>query len=244
VSARLTGIGVGPGDPELITLKGLKRLQQADVVAYPAGLNGRPGVAERIVADWLQPHQERLPLHFPYVLDAQQLDQAWEAAAETVLSHLRVGREVAFVSEGDIGFYSTYAYLAAKLQAVVPDGTVEAIPGVCSPLAAAARLGQPLTRQNQRLAVLPALYAPEELTAALEWADVVVLMKVASVLPRIRPILADHGLLERSWLVERVGWPEERLLGTLASAPSEDLSYFTMLLVEVRPPESLESVAR
>lgn len=100
----LYGIGVGPGDPELITLKGLRILQQVSVVAFPAGMQGKPGIAQQTIAEWTQPHQIQLPLVFPYVQDEAQLEQAWKTAAEQVWFYLRQGQAVAFLSEGDISF--------------------------------------------------------------------------------------------------------------------------------------------
>ncbi len=154
----LYGVSAGPGDPELITLKGLRLIQSAAVVAFPAGKGDRPGVAQRIIAPWLQPHQIQLPLTFPYTQDSEALATAWATAAATVAQHLQQ-HDVVFVSEGDVSFYSTFTYLAESLRQQLPTATITAVPGVCSPLAAAAALGLPLTLGDQRLTVLPALYS-------------------------------------------------------------------------------------
>jgi precorrin-2/cobalt-factor-2 C20-methyltransferase len=166
----LYGISVGPGDPELITLKGLRILKQVPVVAFPAGIHGKPGIAQLIVDEWLASHQVQLALTFPYVQDMVILTQAWQMAAEQVWQYLQLGHDVAFVCEGDVSFYSTFTYLAQMLQQLHPECVVETVPGVCSPMAAASALKMPLTVRDQRLAVLPALYNLGELDRILDWA--------------------------------------------------------------------------
>lgn len=229
---KLWGIGVGPGDPELITVKAQRLLHHCAVVAFPAGRSGHPGVAQRILSPWLRPDQHQLPLWFPYVDDPAVLTAAWEQAAETVWEHLAQGQDVVFATEGDASFYSTFTYLAQTLQQQHPEVSVEVVPGVCSPLAAAAMLGQPLTIQHQRLTVIPAFYGVEGLEAALEAAEVVVLMKVASVYPQVWEILARRQLLHRSAVVVRATQPDQVMYRDLTDKPQLDLPYFSLLIVQ------------
>ena len=231
----LYGIGVGPGDPELISFKGVRILDRVPVVAFPAGMGGKPGIAEQIVADWLKPEQIRLPLQFPYVRDETVLRQAWQEAADRTWDYLQKGEDVAFVSEGDVSFYSTFTYLAQTLQQQHPAVPVETIPGICSPMAAAAELGIPLTVTSQRLAILPALYNIAELDAALDWADVVVLMKVSSVYEAVWQQLQRRGLLDRSDIVERATHPQQVLYRGLRDRPHLQLPYFSLLVIRVTP---------
>ncbi|MBD1841707.1 precorrin-2 C(20)-methyltransferase [Coleofasciculus sp. FACHB-501] len=232
-SGILYGIGVGPGDPELITVKGLGILQRVPVVAFPAGLHGKPGIAQQMVAQWLNPRQVQLALTFPYVQKSEILTQAWQVAAQEVWQSLKLGQDVAFVSEGDVSFYSTFTYLAQTLQQLHPEVIVQTVPGICSPLAAAAVLGIPLTIRAQRLVVLPAIYTVGELEAVLEWADVVVLMKVSSVYEQVWKVLQQRGLLERSWVVERATLPEQVIYAGLSDHPNLKLPYFSLLIVQV-----------
>ena len=231
----LYGISVGTGDPELITVKGLRLLQEASVVAFPAGVGGKPGMAQQIVAPWLSPQQHSLPLRFPYVQDEGELNQAWLKAAQNVWQYLEQGCNVAFACEGDVSFYSTFTYLAQTLQAIHPGATVQTVPGVCSPMAAVAALGVPLTVRTQSLAVLPTLYRVEDLDAVLQWADVVVLMKVSSVYEQVWTLLKQHDLLERSWIVERATLPNQAIYSDLRDRPKLKLAYFSLLVVQVRP---------
>lgn len=232
----LYGISVGTGDPELITLKGLRLLQQADVVAFPAGKSGQPGMAEAIVAPYLQDTQTRLPLNFPYVQDETVLTQAWESAAQQVWHYLKQGQDVGFACEGDISFYSTFNYLAQTLQAQYPSATIETVPGVCSPLAAASALGIPLTIRSQKLAILPALYHVSELETALQWAEVVVLMKVSSVYTPVWQVLERHQLLEHSYIVERASSEHQTIHADLTHRSSLTLPYFSILIVKIPKP--------
>lgn len=232
----LYGVGVGPGDPELITLKGLRLLKQVPVVAYPAGLGGKPGIAEQIIHPWLQPTHIQLALTFPYVQDEAVLTQAWQAAADQVWLYLSQGQDVAFFSEGDISFYSTFTYLAQTLQANHSEVAIQMVPGICSPMAAAAVLGIPLTIRAQRLVILPALYNVAELETALDSADVLVLMKVSSVYEQVWSVLCQRRLLQRSYVVERASLPQQRVYEDLTPYPSLQLPYFSLLIVQVAEP--------
>ena len=227
----LYGIGVGPGDPDLITVKALKRLQAAAVVAFPAGLGEAPGVAEKIIQPWLSAQQTKLPLSFPYVLDSQTLETAWQAAAETVWPYLQ-SSDVVFACEGDVSFYGTFTYLAQALQQQHPEVKIEAIAGVSSPMAAAAMLGIPLTCQAERLAILPALYSLSDLEKALDWAEVIVLMKVSRVYSQVWPILKKHQLLNQSYVVEKATSLDQKLYAGLQDYPDLSLSYFSLLIVQ------------
>lgn len=232
----LYGVSVGPGDPELISLKGLRMIQAAPIIAFPAGTKpGKPGVAETIISAWQQPHQTLLPLRFPYTQDAASLTAAWADAAEMVSHHLAQQQDVAFVSEGDVSFYSTFAYLAQHLQQRMPEVKITAIPGVCSPLAAAAALGLPLALGDQRLTVLPALYSVSNLETTLDHSDVVVLMKVSSVYRQVWPILQQRQLLATSYVVEWATSDRQRLYHGLSDRPDLALSYFSLMVIVVSP---------
>jgi precorrin-2/cobalt-factor-2 C20-methyltransferase len=230
----LYGISVGPGDPELITLKGLRILKQVPVVAFPAGVRGKPGMAQQIVQPWLESDRVELALTFPYVQDMATLTQAWQTAAEQVWQYLGRGQDVAFVCEGDVSFYSTFTYLAETLQQLHPESLVQMVPGVCSPMAAASALKSPLTIRDQRLVVLPALYNVEELETILDWADVVVLMKVSSVYPQVWEVLHRRNLLEHSCVVERATLAEQVLYEDLRDRSTLKLPYFSLLIVNVK----------
>ncbi len=228
----LWGVSVGTGDPELITLKSLKCLQKCPVVAFPAGLHGRVGVAEKIISSYLSPQQKTIALEFPYVVDETLLTTAWQRAAQVVWLYLAQGLDVAFACEGDISFYSTFTYLAQTLQQDYPFLRIERIAGVSSPMVAASALGLPLTIQDQRLVILPALYHAQELEQVLQWAEVVVLMKVRLVYGQVWRILEKRGLLHRSWVVEKASTAEEKIYHPLSDYSTLELSYFSILIIQ------------
>ena len=227
----LYGIGVGPGDPELITVKALNCLRSAPVVTYPAGLNGKPGIAERSIAPWISADQRRIPLTFPYTQEPTLLAAAWTKAAKTIQPYLQTGN-VVFACEGDISFYSTFTYLAQYLKALDAKAKIEAIAGISSPMAAAAALGIPLTCQAEKLAILPALYTVDKLEHILEWAEVIVLMKVSSVYKQVWQVLAKRQLLEHSYIVENATRDTQKTYIGLKHHPALELPYFSIMIVK------------
>lgn len=231
----LYGISVGPGDPDLITVKGFRILQTVKVVTCPKGIGDRPGVAQTIAKKWRTPNQVLIPLLFPYVQEEAELAAAWSTAAKTVWNYLQKGEDVAFICEGDISFYSTFTYLAQTLQYLYPEAKVDAIPGVCSPMATATALGLPLTVRSQRLTVLPALYSIQELEAVLPTSDVIVLMKMSSVYAQIWSLLQKKELLAQSHVVEWATHPQQKVYKDLSDRPQLKLSYFSIMVIYCNP---------
>ena len=229
----LYGISVGTGEPELITVKGLRLLQNTKVIAFPAGINNRLGIAQTIIQQWLQPSQITLALEFPYVTDKTILTAAWKKSAGEVWHYLQQGQDVAFACEGDISFYSTFTHLATTVKQLYPEVPIVTVPGVCSPVAAASDIGIPLTIDKQRITILPAFYTVEQLETALLTAEVVVLLKVSSVYRQVWLILQQHDLLERSFVVERATCSDRKIYRNLTSLPNLKLPYFSLLIIYV-----------
>ena len=236
-SGKLYGISVGTGDPELITVKGLRLLQRSPVVAFPQGINNQKGIAEKIISQWLKPQQTTLALKFPYVRDEEILQQAWQQAARQVWQYLQQGNDVAFACLGDVSFYSTFTYLAQTVKQLY-NAPVETVPGVCSPMAIASELNLPLTVNSQRLAVLPAIYTINELEKVLDWAEVVVLLKVNSVYSQVWQVLQRRNLFKSSWIVEKATFPDCKVYSNLEHYPQLQLSYFSVLMIKNYPSPS------
>jgi precorrin-2/cobalt-factor-2 C20-methyltransferase len=233
VQGKFYGIGIGPGDPELITLKGLKAIQTADAIAFPAGRGGKQGMAEAIASQFMRPDQIKLPLELPFVQDRMALRAAWQTAVLNIAQYLRQGQNVAFIAEGDVSFYSTHTYLMWGLKATYPDIDIEIIPGISSPMASAAAIGIPLTIWSDKLAVLPALHRIADLEAALDWAEVVVLMKVSSVYPQVWQLLRSRSLLAHSHAIAWATMPQQKVWSNLSQFPNLDLPYFSLLIVSL-----------
>ncbi len=235
----LYGVGVGPGDPDWVTVKGLRTLQRARVIAVPQNRHGEPGMAYAIAQQYLRPHQTLLTLNLPFTTDPDLLEQGWKEAMATLMPPLRSGQDVAFLAEGDISFYSTFTHVMRAAQRHEPTLPIETIPGVCSPLAAASALNLPLSLWHEKVVILPALYDVDALDHALDWAEVVVLMKVGSVFETVWNCLERRELLDNACLVEWVGWPEEKTWVGWRELQGYQPPYFSLAIIK----RQLESAA-
>lgn len=226
----LYGVGVGPGDPELLTLKALRCIQAAEVIAAPTARAGGASYALEVVQPLLRTEQAILKLHFPMAPDIAVRRQHRQAAAAEIGRRLDAGLSVAFLTEGDPLVHSTFGHVLAYLPS---HHTVTVVPGVSSITAAAAAAGRPLVSEDQRLAVVPAVHlAGDELRRLLEAFDTVVLLKVDRALDRLIPLLGDLNLLQTSYLVERASHPEGRIIHDLGSLAGQPVHYLSLLVVQ------------
>lgn len=227
----LYGIGVGPGDPELITLKALKALQKVPVICVPQAANRRESYALSIVKDYVKPEQEILRAPFP--TDSEEgAAQVWREASRLVTERLRQGQDVAFLTEGDPMLFSTFSYVLAGVQEMCPEAPIVIIPGVSSVMAAAASSGVPLVTHGQRLAILPAAYGLDDLAEATSNFDTVVLMKVSPTMVKALANLEELGLTGQSTYVRRVTTDQEKVIKDITQITDEDLDYFSLLIVK------------
>ncbi len=235
---RLFGIGVGPGDPELLTLKALRLLRAAPVVAYYAGPRKR-GNAYTTVAEHLRPDQILLPLVYPVTgrIPAPPFDyegtmrRFYDRAAELVASHLARGRDVAALCEGDPFFYGSFMYLHDRLAGRF---RAEVVPGVCSVVASAAAVGTPLVYRDQSLLVLAGTLPEAELERRLQDADAAAIMKLGSNFEKVRRVLMRLGRADRALYVERATMVNQRSV-PLAEIDPATVPYFSMLLLPGEP---------
>ena len=227
----LYGVGLGPGDPELVTLKARRIMRQVSTLLLPVRRDGDDGYAWSIAAPHLEPgRQEIVRLPFPQARGDSELDRQWERHGDRVLGLLADGRDAAFLTEGDPLLYSTFTQLALRLRALAPELPIEIVPGVSSITASAAAAGEPLVARGGRLAVLPSVYGTDELRRVLAEFDTVVLLKVNRVLGEIVAVLEELDLVERALLVERCGRPEQRIVRGLAGF-AEPVDYFSLVIV-------------
>ncbi len=234
MAGRLLGLGVGPGDPELITVKALRLLREAPVVAYLVA-KGKKGNAYSIIEAHLDPKQTIVPLTYPVTteflpppLSYDEIIAAFDDdAAASVAAHLDQGRDVAVICEGDPFFYGSFMYLHDRLAARYP---TEVVPGVCSIVACSSALGTPLTYRNQSLAVLSGVLPEEELATRLGQVDAAAVMKLGRNFEKVRRVVTRLGLADRALYIERATMENQRSL-PLAEVDAASVPYFSMILI-------------
>lgn len=236
---RLLGLGVGPGDPELITLKALRLLQSAPVVGYfvaKAKANqGQGGNAFEIIQQHLTAAQQRLPLVYPVTTEKlaaplsyeDVISDFYDTCAVQIAARLDAGLDVAVICEGDPLFYGSYMYLHDRLAGQYD---VEVVPGVCSMLGCAAVLGTPLVYRNQSLSVLSGVLPEDELKQRLQDAEAAVIMKLGRNVEKVRRVLQALGIDQRAHYVERATMGNQRIV-PLADVESMSSPYFSMIVI-------------
>ncbi|MFD4571589.1 precorrin-2 C(20)-methyltransferase [Streptomyces sp. NPDC058417] len=245
-SGKLYGVGLGPGDPSLMTVRAVEVVAAADVVAYHSARHGR-SIARSIVAKHLRADQIEEALVYPVTTEATDhpggyrgaLEEFYAEAAARLAAHLDAGRTVAVLAEGDPLFYGSYMHMHKRL---ADRYDTEVIPGVTSVSAAAARLGTPLVEAEEVLTILPGTLPEEELTARLAATDTAVVMKLGRTFPKVRRALEASGRLPEARYVERATMAGERL-GELADVDAESVPYFAVAVLPSRVGGGDERVA-
>ncbi|MFI9723488.1 precorrin-2 C(20)-methyltransferase [Streptomyces sp. NPDC052396] len=236
-TGRLYGVGLGPGDPSLMTVRAVEVIAAADVVAYHSARHGR-SIARSIAERHLRPGHLEEPLVYPVTTETTDhpggyrgaMEEFYEEAAARLAAHLDAGRSVAVLAEGDPLFYSSYMHMHKRLAHRYP---TEVVPGVTSFSAAAARLGEPLVEGEEVLTILPGTLPEEELAARLAATDSAVVMKLGRTFPAVRGALEAAGRLSEARYVERATMPGERT-GALAEVDPGSVPYFSVAVLPSR----------
>lgn len=225
-SGTLYGLGVGPGDPELITLKAVRLLQSVDVIAYPAPDTGE-SLARAIAASHIPAGKTEIVIVTPMVPGKFPAHDVYDRYAAEIADHLKAGRDVALLCEGDPFLYGSFMYVFARLEEGFP---VEVVPGVSSLGACAAAAGAPLVSRHQVLTVLPATLGDDELRSRIADSEAAAIMKVGRHVDRVRGVLAELGRLDDAWYVERATMDNQRVM-PFADFDSDTAPYFSMVLI-------------
>ncbi|SDU48678.1 precorrin-2 C(20)-methyltransferase [Stappia sp. ES.058] len=220
------GVGLGPGDPELMTLKAHRLISNARIIAYPAPDDGE-SFARSIAADAIRPDAREIPIVVPMRVDRFPARAVYDKAAEKIGAALDDGHDVVTLCEGDPFFYGSFMYLFERLS---PRFACEIVPGVTSLTACAARLGRPLTARNDVLTVIPGPLPDDEIRPRIEAAGAVAIMKVGRHLDRLTRLLDEMGLLSFSGYAERATLANEQVM-PLASVQAATAPYFSMILI-------------
>jgi precorrin-2/cobalt-factor-2 C20-methyltransferase len=221
---RLYGLGAGPGDPELLTLKALRLLRAVPVVAYPAPENG-DSFARSIVAAWIEEHQREIAIRFPMRPGSPPVE-IYDGAAAELAAELDAGHDVALLCQGDPLFYGSFANVFIRLAGRY---RIEIVPGVSSLTACAAAAAIPLVSRDDTLAVIPATLDHDQIAARLAASDSAAIIKLGRHLPKIRRVLNQLGLLDAAVYVEHATLPTQ-YIALFSAIESDEAPYFSMVL--------------
>jgi precorrin-2/cobalt-factor-2 C20-methyltransferase len=218
-------IGVGPGDPELMTLKAVRLLDEMEVIAYPASGEDST-LALEIARIHLNPHAEMLAIDLPMRVEREPGQDAYDRGAAAILEHLKAGKDVAYLCEGDPLFYGSAMYLVPR---IAPYAPVSVVPGVTSLTASAAMITRPLAARNETLKILPAPLPDEVLRAELNSTPAAAIIKVGRHFDRVRALLIETGHADGAMVVEYATGPDQRIT-RLADFGHDERPYFSTIL--------------
>ena len=239
---KLTLVGVGPGNPSLLTLAAVHAIETSEVIAYPVARPGAQSMAARIASQWIRDDHTCLPLLFPMVDGADPRRTAWHAAADTLQNVVAEGKRVVLLCEGDASLFATCSYVLMALQDKWPNCPCDVIPGISSVSAAAAAGLWPLALQQDQLLLRPCPESPAELKRELDEAQdrerVLALLKLGHRWEWVQPLLEERNLLAKALFAEKVGWPDQQIQSADTVAASQR-PYFSLLLIRQAWPDVL-----
>jgi len=229
---KLYAIGVGPGAPDLLTLRAAEILKRVPVIFSPLSAMGTTSRALDVIRGFIDlSRQQVVELMFPMQKEQDELEGEWEAAAADIVEELRRHGEGAFVTIGDVSLYSTFVYVRRILEAQHLDLLIEMVPGIPSFSAMTALLGMPYGQGDDRIAILPATFGPERIAAVLRDFETVILMKVNRVIDEVLDTLERLGLTEHATFVTKCGMPDQEVVHDVRTLRGQRPSYFSILLV-------------
>lgn len=228
----LYGLGVGPGDPDLLTIKAAKILSRVSVVFTAASSKNDYSLAHDIAKPHLSPQVEIRRLDFPMTLKGEELTRAWRKNAEDAVSVLAKGQDAAFLTLGDSSTYSTYSYLLPFLAEIAPQAKIVTVPGITSYQLAAASINTPLLIGRESFTVLSGIETPDKLRKLLRESDNLAILKTYKSFGQLRDLLAEEGLLAKAILFTNLGLPDEKVITDLNSLGDRQPGYFSLMVIK------------
>jgi len=229
MKGKLFGIGVGPGDPELITVKAVNVLKEVAVVCVPQAMPGKPSLALKIAQDYLSEDIEILELVLPMTANQDELERAWQDAGLKILEQLEKGKNVAFLTLGDPSIYSTYSYVSKVIKRKAPYIEIETIPGITSFSLAAAKAGVPLVEKDESLMILP-VGDRQALLDSLVGESNVVLMKISRDFDFVVDALENSERMDKAFLASRCGQEEEKIIKNIGNLKGRKIDYMSLII--------------
>ena len=238
----LSLVGVGPGDPSLLTLAAVKAIQDATFIAYPVSKEGEDSIAAKIASQWITKDKALQPLVFPMVLETDPRRIAWTKATKKLLLLAAKGHQVAFLCEGDVSLFASGCYVLLAIKANYPEYPLKIIPGINSFSAAAAIGNYPLALQNEQLLVMPTPNDSKTLEGllddSLENHRILALLKLGDRWTWVRPLLEKKNLLNKSLFAQKVGFIDQNVIQA-SKVSSDSKPYFSLLLIRQTSPKVL-----
>ena len=228
-TGKLYGVGVGPGDPELITLKAVRAIKAADIIFTAASTKNTYSLAVEIASAHISPDTRIETLSFPMTKDEKETEAAWTANAKTIAMALKKGKTAAFLTLGDPTTYSTFGYILKKMACIMPDADIETIPGITSFHAASARLNRILVEGEQSLLITSGAFGGDSIRQ-VNGVENVAIVKAYKNIKDINLALKETGLHPKSVAVSKCGRENERITKDIDHLETKKPDYWTLIL--------------
>lgn len=230
---KLYGIGVGPGDPELLTIKAVRILEKTEFLCSPVAKEGGESIAHEIVTKAIDKEWNLVKLHMPMSLDYDLLEPKWQSAAEEIAEILKTGKDTAFITLGDTAFFSTFIYLVRKIKLILPELEIEMVPGITAPSAIASEAVIPLVIRDEKLLIVPAIRDMKDVKKAVRENENVVLFKIGRIYKELYAFLKESGLEKNAIVASRLGFEDGFITKDLESLLDRDrLDYLSTMIIK------------
>lgn len=231
-SGKLYGVGIGPGDPELLTLKAKRILEEVPVLFVPKSQEGKRSLALSIVEDFIHEDIEIKEIFLPMIKDSEELERYWREAAKSMFATLEEEKDAVFITLGDVGMYSTFTYVLRFLRQIKPDIVVEMVPGVSSINATASWAQEPLAEGGESIAVTTALKPDAELGDTIGSFDNIVVMKAGKYTGKVAGILEDNNFSGDVIFTSRIGFEDAYISRNLQEIKGKDFDYLSTFVIK------------